>query len=192
MSNKAVFLDRDGVINRCAPPHKYIRTWDEFTFLPGAIEGIRRLNEAGFQIFVITNQRGIARGLMTMEDLAMLHTRMCEQLEQAGARIDGIYVCPHGEGVCDCRKPRIGLFKQVERQSPIDKVHSWMIGDSQSDILSGQTYGVKTVLIDSGKNRDFGQTKTSPNLLAAAQEIIEEASDAQFHAVRMNHRGETT
>ena len=88
---KTVFLDRDGIINRRAAPHQYITRWEDFRFLAGVPEAIRALNEAGYQVFVVTSQRGVARGMMTMETVEDIHRRMCRALEKAGAHIDDIY-----------------------------------------------------------------------------------------------------
>ena len=148
---KVVFLDRDGVINAKAAPHEYITTWDRFRFLPRVPQAIRLLGEAGYKTVIVSNQRGVARGLMTMEQVDALHDRMCAELARQGAQIDAIYVCPHGEGECRCRKPEIGLFLQAEKKFTVDKARSWMIGDSASDILAGERYGVRTILVDSGE-----------------------------------------
>ncbi len=171
MAKKAIFLDRDGVINRCAPPHQYICRWNDFMFLLGAKQAVRALNQAGYLVIIISNQRGIARGLLTMEALNNIHANMCAEFERSGAHIDAIYICPHEVGECDCRKPRIGLFLQAERDFAIDKARSWMVGDSQSDITAGRSYGVKTMLI--GCN-DYGQDASCASLLAAAKYITGE------------------
>lgn len=142
---KAVFLDRDGIINRQAPAHDYIKSWKEFCFLPGVPEAIRRLNEAGYLVLIVTNQRGVARGMMTMDDVKNIHEKMCQELAKAGAHVEGIYVCPHENGTCTCRKPEIGLFLQAEQEFDIDKSQSWMVGDSYSDVEAGQRYGVRTI-----------------------------------------------
>lgn len=142
---RAVFLDRDGLINRKAAEHDYVKCWHEFFFLPDVPEAIARLNRAGYLVFVVTNQRGIARGLMSAADLQSIHEKMCAELQSCGAHIDGIYVCPHDIGQCHCRKPDIGLFLQAERDFQIDKAGSWMVGDSDSDVEAGKRYGVMTV-----------------------------------------------
>ena len=116
------------------------------------------LNLAGYLVLIITNQRGIARGLMSAADLQGIHEKMCEELQLRGAHIDGIYVCPHDIGQCHCRKPDIGLFLQAERDFQIDKAGSWMVGDSDSDVQAGKNYGIKTI-------------KTT-SLTVAADEII--------------------
>ena len=181
MDKKAViFLDRDGVINRKAAPHSYITRWEEFQFLPGVIEAIRKFGEAGFLILVVTNQRGIARKICTKEQINHLHDRMQRELESQSAQINGIYVCPHGDNECECRKPKPGLLIQAEQDLNqkgilIDKEKSWMIGDSFSDIEAGNVYGVQTILISSS---DFGKPDgvkcqyVCDNLIRAAGKIL--------------------
>ena len=142
---KTIFLDRDGVINRQPAPHDYVKRWEEFEFLPGVPQAIRRLNEAGYRVLVVTNQRGIALQRMTTDDVNDIHSHMREELAKNGAHVDGIYVCPHDYGQCRCRKPDIGLFLQAERDFEIDKRASYMIGDDKSDIIAGQRYGVKGI-----------------------------------------------
>lgn len=142
---KTIFLDRDGLINQQAPAHDYIKSWNEFHFLPGVSEAIRRLNEAGYLILVITNQRGIARGMMSWDTLNEIHEKMCWELDKVGAHIHKIYVCPHENGTCSCRKPGIGLFLQAEKEFEIDKPSSWMVGDSDSDVEAGKNYGIRTI-----------------------------------------------
>lgn len=147
--HKCVFLDRDGVINKKAPKGNYIKNWTEFKFLPGVKEVIKRLNKAGFLVIVITNQRGIAKGLMTEEDLKDIHTKMIEELKKSGVRIDSIYYCPHDEkDNCNCRKPKIGMFLRAKEDFNIEMNESWLIGDSSSDIIAGEEAGCKTILVN--------------------------------------------
>lgn len=169
MDGKTVFLDRDGVINVKAPEGDYIKSWSEFHFLPGAIEAIRLLNDHNWHVVIITNQRGIARHLMTMHDLEIIHFSMEEALQKHGAHIDGIYVCPHEKGKCHCRKPDIGLFLQAEQDFPVDKSKSWMIGDSQSDIEAGRNYGIRTISV---VNLNPLADKQFPNLLSAVNFLV--------------------
>lgn len=168
---KVVFLDRDGVINEKAAPHEYITSWDKFRFLPHTAQAIRLLNEAGYKTVIVSNQRGVARGRMTMQQVDDLHAKMCAMLAGQGAHIDAIYVCPHGEGECHCRKPEIGLFLQAEEAFEVDKARSWMIGDSASDILAGERYGVRTILVNSAEK--LGSIQCA-DLLAAAEYIVGE------------------
>lgn len=171
MQNKMIFLDRDGVINRKAPPHDYIKSANEFRMLPGAGEAIHLLNVAGYKVVIVTNQRGIARGLMTMEDLNQVHQFMKKELLNFEAHIDDIFVCPHDIGQCHCRKPDIGLFLQAEKKFAINKDKSYIIGDSRTDIEAGKNYGIKTILIDGS---DFNADHNSSSLLEAVHWIIKE------------------
>ena len=149
------------MINRKAAEHDYIKCWNEFFFLPDVPEAIARLNRAGYLVLVVTNQRGVARGLMSPEELQSIHEKMCVELESCGAHIDGIYVCPHDIGQCHCRKPDIGLFLQAEQDFQIDKTRSWIVGDSDSDVEAGNNYGVKTI--------------QTTKLIEAVERILEEA-----------------
>lgn len=154
-SRKVVFLDRDGVINRAAPPHQYIVDWDEFHILPGVYEAIRKCNQSGYYVVVISNQRGIARGLCSRRQVDELNEKMVKELKSKDAEIHKVYICPHDNGECSCRKPNPGMFYMAEeelwkeRKEKVDKIHSWMIGDSASDVEAGRAYGVKTIWIQS-------------------------------------------
>lgn len=141
---KAVFLDRDGVINRKPPEGDYVTRWEDFHFLPGVVESIAEMNRAGFEVIVVTNQRCIAKGLMTVSDLESIHQRMSDFLERAGAIISAIYYCPHEmEAVCSCRKPAPGMFVEAAREHEIELSTSWMIGDSDIDMEAGEMLDVK-------------------------------------------------
>ena len=147
MLNKVVFLDRDGVINKVALPHDYIKTWNEFELFDGVATAIKKLNDAQYIVCVVTNQRGVAQGIMSMEDVNEIHKQMQCKLELSGAHLDAIFVCPHENGTCTCRKPQTGMFQQAEAIYEIDKNSSYMIGDSESDILAGKKFGIKTIAI---------------------------------------------
>jgi D-glycero-D-manno-heptose 1,7-bisphosphate phosphatase len=146
LSLSAVFLDRDGVVNRKAPEGDYVTSWPGFEFLPGALEGLRILAEAGPPVVVVTNQRGIARGRMTEADLADIHVRMSAAVAEAGGRIDAIYHCPH-EGGCDCRKPATGLFERAARDLGIELDSAAVIGDRASDMEAAAAIGALRVLV---------------------------------------------
>jgi histidinol-phosphate phosphatase family protein len=151
VSRPCLFLDRDGVLNVKPPENEYVRTWAEFRLIPPAVDWIRLFNAAGYLVVVVTNQRGIARGLMRPEDLDDIHARMTEELARRGARLDGILVCPHEEGVCDCRKPRPGLILQARQRWDIDMAHSIMIGDSESDRQLAAACGLTFLLARDGR-----------------------------------------
>jgi len=158
--NKAAFLDRDGVIIGKAPEGGYITCWDQVRFLPGAWEAIKRLTDAGFAVIVVTNQRGIAKRLMTEADLEEIHTRMKEQLAQAGVFLTAVYYCPHEIfDQCRCRKPEPGMLLKAAQEFDIDCTKSWMVGDALSDIEAGEKVGARTVLIsDSGISHRAGHS----------------------------------
>ena len=173
---KNVFLDRDGVINKQAPVHDYIKTSFEFQMLPRAADAVKLLKQAGFLVVVVTNQRGIAQGIMSESDLDAIHRKMRKILADSGTMIDGIYVCPHEAGTCNCRKPEIGLFIMAENDlGKVDKLSSWMVGDGESDIEAGRRYGVSTILITDilGANKKFRADYLSTSLFNAAKLIVE-------------------
>jgi D-glycero-D-manno-heptose 1,7-bisphosphate phosphatase len=143
-----VFLDRDGTINRKAPEGDYVRSPEALVLLDGAAAAIARLRSAGARVVVVTNQRGVALGRMSLADLAGIHQQLRHKLAAAGAEVDAIYSCPHDEGSCDCRKPGPGLFLQAVDDDPlIDLSGSAMIGDSMSDIQAGDRLGMVTVFL---------------------------------------------
>ena len=146
--SRAVFLDRDGVINQSPPEGDYITRWEDFHILPGVAEGIALLNRAGVSVIVVTNQRGVAKGLMTEAALQQMHERMTGDLARAGAKIDATFYCPHDiEPRCDCRKPAPGMLLSAARLHGIDLRASWMIGDSDNDVEAGVSAGCKTARV---------------------------------------------
>jgi D-glycero-D-manno-heptose 1,7-bisphosphate phosphatase len=151
MSVRCVFLDRDGVINEKAAPHEYIRSSGEFRLLPNIADWIRLFNALEFVVIVITNQRGVARGLMTEAALASIHGRMLEELVAQGARIDDIFYCPHEENSCDCRKPKPGLVYAARDKWNIDLAHSLLLGDSDSDEQLAAACGIRFLRVLDGR-----------------------------------------
>src|SRR3984957_17107333 len=161
--NKAAFLDRDGVINVKAPEGQYVTRWEEVRFLPGVANAIGLLNRAGFRVIVISNQRCVAKGLVTSAEVEALHNRICRELANHGAVIDAVYFCPHEtEPPCSCRKPAPGMLLQSAREHEIDLGGSWMIGDSEADVAAGKNAGCKTVLV----GRHTNPPAIAPDLLA--------------------------
>lgn len=159
-----IFLDRDGVINRDSP--HYIKTWDEFAFLPGSLEAICRLYAAGYTLIVITNQSAINRRLTTEAAVAHIHRSMQQAVAEKGGRIHDVLFCPHQPSEnCHCRKPKPGLIHRAREKYDIDLSTAAMVGDSAKDILCGRNAGCgTTVLVQTG------------NGAAAAQAL---AADAQ-------------
>lgn len=184
--HKAVFLDRDGVINRKAPTEdEYITLWDEMEILPGVSQAIACLNRVGFKVIVVTNQRGVARGLITAAQLESIHERMCQHLAAAGARVDGIYYCPHElEPPCTCRKPKPGMLLHAARVHNVDLAISWMIGDSDKDIEAGKRAGCRTARISTDpKSNCTAADVIAPSLMSAIPRILELESDLATNAV---------
>jgi D-glycero-D-manno-heptose 1,7-bisphosphate phosphatase len=141
----AAFLDRDGVLNERPPRKDYVKRPEEFQWKPGAVDAVQILKRKGYRVFVVTNQAGIARGIMTEGDLADVHAVMTQTLEAEGANLDGIYHCPHGwdEG-CSCRKPRPGMLYQAQKDHGLDLSRSILIGDEDTDIQAGEAAGCLT------------------------------------------------
>jgi D-glycero-D-manno-heptose 1,7-bisphosphate phosphatase len=145
---RAVFLDRDGVLNEKMPEGRYVTSWDDFHALPGVAEAVARLNRAGLRVVVVSNQRGIALGLYTAADVEAIHAAFQELLNGQGAHVDAFFVCPHGRGQCNCRKPLPGLFEQAAAEFPeITAATSVMIGDTRSDMEFGRRLGMTTILL---------------------------------------------
>jgi D-glycero-D-manno-heptose 1,7-bisphosphate phosphatase len=148
---RCVFLDRDGVINENAAPHEYIRHWNEFRFLPNIADWIRIFNALDFLVIVITNQRGIARAMMTRESVDEIHRNMTRELAAQGAHIDDLFMCPHEEGLCDCRKPKPGMVIEAQAKWNIDLAESLFIGDSHDDEALASACGVKFLRVRNGR-----------------------------------------
>jgi D-glycero-D-manno-heptose 1,7-bisphosphate phosphatase len=174
MPPETVFLDRDGTLNVKAPEGEYVTSWEQFTFLPGAPEAVRLLAEHGVRVIVATNQRGIARGQMTEDDLLEIHRRMLDELDAAGGNVAGIYHCPHDAGACECRKPGVGMFLAAQRDFPdIRFERSTVVGDSGSDMLAARRIGAAPVFL--GDAADLAETdgiRREAGLLPAARWLL--------------------
>ncbi|HTA24103.1 MAG TPA: HAD family hydrolase [Terriglobales bacterium] len=174
--NKAAFLDRDGVINQKAPTEEeYITRWEEMQILPGVVEAITLLNRAGFHVVVVSNQRCVAKGLLTVCELDSLHQRLRNELGALGAKIDEIYYCPHEEQPpCSCRKPEPGMLFTAASEHQIDLNSSWMIGDSEKDVKAGRRAGCRTARILRPRvTADGNADVIAPSLLDAVHQILE-------------------
>lgn len=148
-----VFLDRDGTLNVKPPDGEYVETPEALELLPGAAQAVRMLNRAGQWTGLVTNQRGVALGRMSMEDLDAVHERLEYLLRLEGAHLDAIYVCPHESDSCDCRKPRPGMLLRAQSENPaIDFARAAIVGDSPSDVSAGRRLGLMTVLISAGED----------------------------------------
>ena len=172
---KAVFLDRDGVI--CENREDYVKSWDEFEFLPGSFDALKTLAKTDFLIFFITNQSPINRGILAVADVEDINIKMTEQIVKSGGRIDDIFICPHApdEG-CDCRKPQPGLLIRARDKYDVDLSLSYLVGDALSDIQAGKTVGTKTILVRTG--RGSKQLEDINNHIKKPDHIAKDLSDA--------------
>lgn len=159
-STRLVVLDRDGVINRESPD--FIRTPGEWLPIPGSLEAIASLSRAGYTVVVATNQSGVGRGLFSAEMLAAINEHMVRQVEAAGGRLAGIFVCPHHPDVgCDCRKPRPGLLRQIEQRFGCSLAGQPVIGDALRDIRAAQCVAARAILVRTGYGREAERALTS-------------------------------
>jgi D-glycero-D-manno-heptose 1,7-bisphosphate phosphatase len=187
MSVRAIFIDRDGTINKDIG---YVSTPAEMVLYPWSTEALRLINDAGFKAIVLTNQSGIARGLYTESGLARIHRRMTEEMARGGARIDAIYYCPHHPDLggapyrldCECRKPRPGMLVRAVKEHDIDVGRSYVVGDKASDINLASMAGAPGVLVRTGYGAEtLANPRTWPctplfvadNLLDAVERILD-------------------
>ncbi|OGX28149.1 MAG: hypothetical protein A2879_01820 [Omnitrophica WOR_2 bacterium RIFCSPHIGHO2_01_FULL_49_10] len=175
--DKVIFLDRDGVINRDPEnlKYQYVTKWKEFKFLPGAKRAIKKLTDAGYSIYIISNQAGISKRYFTMKALRTITRNMRKELAKAGGRITDVFYCPHKtEDNCDCRKPKAGLFKKALRKGRIDFKDAFFIGDNIKDVQAGRAIGCRTLLVLSGKTK----SRNSKGWAAKPDFVRRDLSDA--------------
>jgi D-glycero-D-manno-heptose 1,7-bisphosphate phosphatase len=179
---KAVFLDRDGTL---IVERGYITVPDDVELIPGAAAAVARLRDAGWKVFVVTNQGAVAKGMITEDELGLIHFRMVSLLAEQGAELDGVYYCPHhpdGDQIqysveCDCRKPRPGLLERAAGEHGIDLSESVIIGDTLRDLEAGRGAGSRGVLVLTGHGaqtaaEEHGADHVAPNLVAAVDWLL--------------------
>jgi D-glycero-D-manno-heptose 1,7-bisphosphate phosphatase len=180
---KAVFIDRDGVINQKPREGEYITSWGDFHILPGVAVAITLLKKAGYAVIVVTNQRCVAKGLIGIAGLEEIHARMRESLARSGATLDRIYYCPHNfQSQCKCRKPAPGMLLEAAQALSLDLGSSWMVGDSDIDIQAGKNAGCKTARVVGPGEKNLATNKdaessnyaqvTASSLLDSVQQIL--------------------
>jgi D-glycero-D-manno-heptose 1,7-bisphosphate phosphatase len=175
MSSPAVFLDRDGTINE---EREYPNRLNQILLFPQAAPAIRRLNAAGLKVIVVTNQSGVARGYFPLAFVHEVHQYLNQHLAAEGARLDGLYLCPHhpSEG-CPCRKPKPELLLQAARDLDLDLARSYLVGDRYNDIQTAANAGVKGILVLSGYGqREYEQHKDQA--LVAPVYVAQDLADA--------------
>ena len=156
---RAIFLDRDGVINKYPGDFEYVKSWSEFQFLPQVKPALKKLNQGGFELFIISNQAGVSKNLFSQKELDLITANMLKELDCAGIHISHVYYCTHQqEDNCNCRKPKTGLINLAIAQikskgSQINFKESFFIGDTIRDIQTGKSAGLRTILVFSGKEK---------------------------------------
>ena len=166
-----VFLDRDGTLNIRPAEHEYVTTEAEFVWLPGAAEGAARLARAGYVLTVVSNQRGVARGLVEPGVLRRIEDLIQAELARYGCAIAAFRYCMHGEGdACECRKPRPGMILQLAEELDLDLAQSWVIGDSPTDVGAGEAAGCRTALL--AESADGAEADLVAPSLAEASHVI--------------------
>jgi len=180
MPVKLVILDRDGVINYDSDD--FIKNVDEFVFLPGSIEAIARLNQAGYRVAVATNQSGVGRGYFDLDTLNQMHTKLQRALAAIGGQIEMIAYCPHTpDDECECRKPKAGMLLDIARRMNVSLNNTPVIGDSLRDLESARSVGAQPILVKTGKGeRTLAKGKglegvpVYDNLAAAVDALLKE------------------
>jgi len=182
---RAVFLDRDGVINEYPGDADYVKSWEEFRFLPAAKLGLKKLSDRGIAIFVISNQAGVSKGIYSQQILDLITNNMLRQLRDYGADINGVFYCIHrNEDKCCCRKPKTGLIdmaiaKLKKEGKKIELAESFFVGDTVRDMQTGRAAGLKTIMLFSGKEKPENKNHwvslsdfTARDLLEATEIIL--------------------
>jgi D-glycero-D-manno-heptose 1,7-bisphosphate phosphatase len=177
---RAVFLDRDGTLNEEAG---YIDRLERLVFFPFTVDAVRVLNRAGFAVVVVTNQAGIARGIVPEPFVEEAHRHIADRLQAGGATIDGFYYCPHHPGgvleqysrTCDCRKPQPGLLQRAAADLNLDLEHSFVVGDRWHDLAAGQAVGASGVLVRTGLGRE---SEAAPDPATVPDAIVDNLMEA--------------
>ncbi len=179
---RLIILDRDGVINQDSDD--YIKSVDEFIPLPGSLEAIARLNQAGYRIAVATNQSGIARGFYDVATLNAMHDKLRRLLAAVGGEIEIILFCPHGpDENCDCRKPKAGMYREIAERLDFPLEETPVVGDSLRDLQAAQTVGARPILVRTGKGKrtlakgeGLDEIPVYDDLAAAVTALLEDES----------------
>ena len=151
---QTIFLDRDGVINRNRPRGDYVKSWEEFQFLPGARGAIVRLTKAGFRLLVVTNQACVGKGIVSWATVQEIHVRMMQEIARAGGQIEAVLCCPHlADAGCDCRKPAPGLLRRAHEEYRVDLRQAILVGDSAKDVQTAVAVGMSAIMVLSGLGR---------------------------------------
>lgn len=190
-----IFIDRDGVINKDPDgwtEYSYVTRWRDFKFLPGVFQALKILNKSGIRVVVISNQAGVGKGYFSREELDEVTSRMLDEINRNGGRIEEVYYCIHKkEDNCQCRKPKPGMLVNALRKYKADPRKTYFIGDSEVDVLAGRSLGMKTVFVRSGKTtvEEMRKWPVKPDyifadLLEAVKWLLEKEKRKADRAVR--------
>jgi len=147
---RCVFFDRDGIVNISPPEGDYVRSWADFRLSPDLPDILRIVRDKGYAAVVITNQRGVAMGLMSVSAVEDIHARLQELLRACCVPLLDILYCPHDKDTCTCRKPQPGMLLEAARRHHLDLARSWMVGDRAGDMEAGRRAGCRTILVSAG------------------------------------------
>lgn len=169
-ARRCVFFDRDGVVNE-SPGAGYVEKWSDFHVLPGFVKALRMARAMGYEAAVVTNQRCVALGIVTIQTVDDMHRRLREDLQREGLDLLDIVVCPHDRDQCECRKPKPGMLLDVAKRHGIDLSSSWMVGDNEKDVEAGMSAGCCTIRVaesSAGTKADYviESMDALPDLLA--------------------------
>ena len=175
MKRPAIFLDRDGVINRNRADH--VKSWREFEFLPGVLAALRRLSQLEWPVVVISNQAVVGRGLVSQQTIDEINANMVSVAHSVGGRIDRVFYCPHrSEENCNCRKPQPGLLLDAAEQMKLDLSSSFFVGDAESDVMAAKAVGCRPMLVKTG--RGIGQMAVLRQDQVMGYYLADDLSDA--------------
>ena len=171
-NSKLIILDRDGVINEDSD--EFVKSLDEWIPIPGSIDAIADLSKAGYTIVVATNQSGIGRGLFDLDELELMHDKLCNLVEERGGRIAGIFYCPHTpDDNCDCRKPKAGLIDAIEEELGMSAAGAFIVGDSVRDLEAGLLKRCAPILVKTGKgHKSLATLETKHPLLFSSTKVF--------------------
>lgn len=180
---KLVILDRDGVINQDSA--NFIKNPDEWIPIPNSLEAIALLNQHGFHVAIATNQSGIARGIFDMETLNAIHDKMHKALASVGGRIDAVFYCPHYiDDNCDCRKPKDGMVREIDKRFPVDLKNVYAVGDALRDVQAFSTGGCKPILVRTGRGEEtLAESKSPEKSLPKNILVVADLAEAVQHII---------
>jgi D-glycero-D-manno-heptose 1,7-bisphosphate phosphatase len=160
---RCIFFDRDGIVN-ASPGPGYVERLEDFHIQPAFLAAAAIARDLGYGLAIATNQRGVARGVMSRQALEIIHQHLIEHLREAGIPLLGIYCCTHERNTCTCRKPQPGLLLQAATEHRIDLSASWMIGDNETDIEAGRRAGCRTILVNPAPTANTRATHIIPDI----------------------------